>query len=303
MSDAKPIRYALIMPVRDEEKFIGPMIESILAQTVPPTKWIIVDDGSSDGTLEILRTYARRAPCLEIVELPRREHRAPGGEGAIAQALHHLNLAEFDFLARFDADLLFEPDYVERILGEFNQDPRLGIAGGGLYVQRNGRLELEIVPEFHVRGALKMYRRECFEQIGGITTRIGWDTIDEVFAWTKNWNTRSFFEYRVIHRRPTGEGIRQTRVYWQRGKAEYYTWSHPLHVLAKTVKLTFELKNPVSPLMYLFAFLVCYAKGEDRLQSPDFVRARRQQQMRRIFSSLTLSKPARTHAGLSPNKS
>lgn len=302
MSDLKHPRYALITPVRDEQEFIAELIESILAQTLPPTKWIIVDDGSADKTVEIIRSYAGHTPSLDILELPRREQRAPGGEGAIAHALHRLTLTDYEYLARFDADLLFESNYIEQILGEFERDPQLGIAGGGLYVRRKGRLELEKVPEYHVRGALKMYRRECFEQIGGITARIGWDTIDEVYAWTRSWKTRSFFDYRVIHRRPTGEGIRTTRVYWQRGKAEYYTWSHPAHVLAKSCKLAFELRNPVAPLMFLSGFLLSYFRGEERLKSPAFVKARRQQQIRRMFSSISGWKTARAQAGLSPNK-
>ncbi len=295
MSDLKHPRYALIMPVRDEEKFIAELIESISAQTLPPTKWIIVDDGSADKTVEIIRSYASRTPSLEILELPRREQRAPGGEGAIAHALHRLTLADYEYLARFDADLLFESNYIEQILGEFERDPQLGIAGGGLYVQRKGSLEFEKAPEYHVRGALKMYRRECFEQIGGITARIGWDTIDEVSAWTKGWKTRSFFEYGVIHRRPTGEGIHAGRVYWERGKAEYLTWSAPLFVLAKAVKTAFTELSLLRPVSYLLGFLACYINRMQRIQDSAFARARREQQWGRMTLFRALPPAQRNH--------
>ncbi|HYB60464.1 MAG TPA: glycosyltransferase family A protein [Methylomirabilota bacterium] len=295
MRDLKHPRYALITPVRDEETFIAESIQSILAQTLPPTKWIIVDDGSADKTVEIVRSYASHTPSLEILELPRREQRAPGGEGAIAHALHQLTLTDYEYLARFDADLLFGSDYIERILEEFERDPQLGIAGGGLYIQRKGRLELEKVPEYHVRGALKMYRRECFEQIGGITARIGWDTIDEVFAWTKGWKTRSFFDYRVIHRRPTGEGIHAGRVYWERGKAEYLTWSAPFFVLAKAVKTALTELSILRPVSYLSGFLACYVNRMQRIQDSAFAKARREQQWGRLRSFRALPQVQRIH--------
>jgi biofilm PGA synthesis N-glycosyltransferase PgaC len=277
-------RYALVTPVRDEEKYIGAMIESMLKQSVLPKRWIIVDDGSTDKTPEIVDSFARENSFLELIRLPAREHRAPGGESAITHALNLVNLSEYDFLARFDADLTFEPDYIARILGEFEADPTLGIAGGGLYIEKNGGMELEKVPPYHVRGALKMYRRECYEQIGGITTRIGWDTIDEVYAWAKGWKTGSFFSCRVIHRRPTGEGIRASRIYWQRGKAEYYTWSDPIFVLGKSVKLALELRSITKAVCYVGGFVSCYSAREPRLQDPIFTKTRRTQQMRRMSS-------------------
>jgi len=277
-------RYALVTPVRDEEKYIGAMMDTMLRQSVLPKRWIIVDDGSTDKTPEIVGAYAKENPFVELIQLPAREHRAPGGESAITHALNLVDLKEYDFLARFDADLAFEPDYIARILEEFDADPALGIAGGGLYIEKNGGLELEKVPDYHVRGALKMYRRECYKQIGGITTRIGWDTIDEVYAWAHGWKTRSFFSIRVIHRRPTGEGIGAGRIFWQRGKAEYYTWSDPVFVLGKSLKLAVEHRSIVKPACFLGGFVSCYWAREDRLQDPVFAKTRRTQQKRRMSS-------------------
>jgi len=284
MTQSNPIRYALVMPVRDEERFVAGMMESVLAQTILPAKWIIVDDGSQDKTPEIIGSYAKRADFLELIRLPAREQRKAGGEAAITHALGRLDLSQYDFLARFDADLAFEPHYFANLFDEFRADPKLGIAGGGLYIEKDGGLEPEEVPEYHVRGALKLYRRECYEQIGGITTRIGWDTIDEVYAWTKGWKTRSFFQYKVIHRRPTGDGIHANRIYWQRGKAEYYTWSHPVFVLGKTLKLVCESRSVLKAACFLAGFFTAYTNREPRLTDPAFVRSRRQQQSQRMFS-------------------
>jgi glycosyltransferase involved in cell wall biosynthesis len=277
----------LITPVRDEEKYVGAMIDSILAQQVRPTKWIIVDDGSTDRTAVIVTSYARRFSFIEFIQLPARDQRMAGGEAAVSTALRKVNLHEFDFLARFDGDLIFSPDYIGCILEEFDRDPKLGIAGGGLYNEIGGALKLERDPDHHVRGALKMYRRQCFEQIGELTTGIGWDTIDEIYAWTKGWNTRSFYYYRVIHRRPTGGGIAAPRISWELGKAEYLTWSDPLFVFAKTLKIAIGRLSVVRPVCFLAGFLYCYLHREPRVQDPAFIKARRDQQRGRMLHFLT----------------
>jgi biofilm PGA synthesis N-glycosyltransferase PgaC len=277
-------RIALVTPLRDEEGFIEDMIASIAAQDIRPAKWIIVDDGSTDRTPDIVREQSRSLGFIELLQLPPRSERRPGGEGAIAAALQALELDQFDYLARFDADLLFERDYLSLMLGEFTKDPRLGIAGGSLYILREGALVPERAPEYHVRGALKMYRRECFKQIGGLGTEIGWDTIDEVCAWSKGWRTRSFKDIRVIHRRPTGGGMLATKIYRERGRAEYLTWSHPVFVLLKTAKIA--LRSPINAAHFLSAFAGCYRAQEARLQDPQFKETRRTQQKARVFGKV-----------------
>lgn len=106
-----------------------------------------------------------------------------------------------------------------KILNEFAKDEKLGIAGGGFYVEKNGRFVLEKVADYHVRGRLKMYCRKCLEEIGSLCTYKEWGTIDEVYAWKHGWKTRSFFENRVIHKRPTGKGSRQGRFRANAGRA------------------------------------------------------------------------------------
>jgi poly-beta-1,6-N-acetyl-D-glucosamine synthase len=275
-------RIALLTPLRDEEDYIEAMIVSIVNQQIRPAKWLIVDDGSTDETPAIVKAYCQQFAFIELLELPPRSERNPGGEGAIAHALQSLNLSQYDYLARFDADLLFEEDYFGRILAEFDKDPRLGIAGGGLYIDRNKNLVLERVPEYHVRGAVKMYRRECFEQLCGLGTDIGWDTIDEVYAWSRGWRTRSFFDIRVIHRRPTGESLHASRIYRERGRAEYLTWSHPVFVLLKSVKIA--LGSFANARYFLGGFCDSYKMLHLRLADPEFRRARRTQQLARALN-------------------
>ena len=277
---ARP-RIALITPLRDEERFIEALMVSIVNQQVRPEKWLIVDDGSTDKTPAIVQKYCREYPFIELLQLPPRSDRRPGGEGAIGVALRNLDLSSFDYLARFDADLLFESDYFARMLHEFSEDPRLGIAGGSLYIERDGQLIPEKAPEYHVRGALKMYRRECFEELGQLGTDIGWDTIDEVYAWSRGWRTKSFGDAKVIHRRPTGGGIAANRIFRERGRAEYLTWSHPGFVLLKAVKLSF--KSPPNALSFFSGFVRSYTSRSARLQDPKFRHTRRAQQWDRML--------------------
>lgn len=282
--------YVLVTPAYNEENFIGKMIESIASQTVQPLCWVIADDGSTDRTPEIVRCYAQRYPFIELVSLPKHSGRAPGGEAAIRTAIGLAQAYDYEFLARFDADLEFECNYVANIMAEFSADRKLGIAGGGLYVvDSDGRLELERVPKYHVRGALKMYRRECLEEIGSLRTCMGWDTIDEVFAWELGWKTRSFFQYRVIHKRPTGQALPPRAIARRRGHGEYYTWSHPLFVLVKS--LSVAASSPSAAWQYLAGFVECYRKHEPRLQDRGFRHVRRRQQLRRLFSLGILSQP------------
>jgi glycosyltransferase involved in cell wall biosynthesis len=279
--------YALISPVYNEKKFIGRMIESIAAQTVLPSRWVIVDDGSTDGTQEIIRAYLQRYRFIELICLPKSKTNKPGGEGVIQKALEIVQFYPYEFLGRFDSDLEFCPDYIEKMLCEFAGDEKLGIAGGGLYIEKENRFVLEKVPKYHVRGGVKMYRRKCLEDIGSLCTHMGWDTVDEVHAWRYGWKTRSFFENRVIHKRPTGERLTARELSRQRGQAEYYTWSHPLFVFLKAVKV--GAASPMRGFHFLDAFLECYRKQEARLQDADFKRIRRKQQLKRLVSAGILS--------------
>lgn len=275
-------KYLLITPVRDEEKYIIKMVDSILRQGVLPTRWIIIDDGSIDRTLSILEQYKQKHFFIDVLSLPRNTERQPGGEGVIEKALKMVNVDDYDLIARFDADIVLDSDYIIKIMEEFNNDPTLGIAGGGLYIIRNGKEILEKVPEYHVRGALKMYRRNCFKDIGGLDADIGWDTIDEVRAWMHGWKTRSFFLYKGIHLRPTGNGVSQLRLAWKRGWAEYKTCSHPLFVIFKSAKLLFKTFNPFYVISYLTSFLYCHINGIERIKDKEFIRYRREEQSRRI---------------------
>lgn len=163
-------RYVIITPVRDEEKFIEATIESVCRQTIQPTEWVIVDDGSTDRTGDILDRVASQFPWVRVVHRLNRGFRKSGG--GVMEAFHDgytaLECTDWDFLVKLDGDLSFAPEYFEECFEYFHRDPKLGIGGGEIHHDWYGELKLEENPRFHVRGATKIYRRGCWEAIGGL---------------------------------------------------------------------------------------------------------------------------------------
>jgi len=170
-------KYVVISPVRDEEAYLRFTIESMLAQTIRPAEWIIVNDGSTDGTAAIIDEYAAQHSWIRAVHRGNRGFRKAGGGvvEAFNDGYRALNTDDWQFVVKLDGDLTFEPDYFEKCLNNFHRDARLGIGGGVICYIENGTKRIEFCPEFHVRGATKIYRRECWDAIGGFWPAPGWD--------------------------------------------------------------------------------------------------------------------------------
>lgn len=232
-------KYLLITPARDEAETIEATIHSVLAQTVPPARWIIVDDGSTDRTREIAEGFLSRCPWLEVLALPDRGFRALGGGvvEAFRAGLERAGDLDWDFVVKLDADLSFQPDYFERLLQRFEADPRLGMASGKTFLLRRGRKVIEWCHDEHVRGPAKMYTRECFAAIGGLLPVRGWDMIDETTAQMRGFHTRSFSDLELIHHRPIDS--RQQRVLRSRfemGQLYHYLGYHWLYHLVRCLR-------------------------------------------------------------------
>jgi biofilm PGA synthesis N-glycosyltransferase PgaC len=205
-------RYVVVTPARDEAATIEGTIRSLLAQTIRPGRWIIVDDGSTDRTREIVRAFLPDHEWIELVESPDRGYRALGGGvvEAFNAGLSRISLEQFDFVVKLDADLSFAPDYFESLLRRFATDSCLGMASGKTFLLEKGRKRIEWCHDDHVRGPAKMYSRECFTGIGGLRPVRGWDMIDETMAQMLGYTTRSFPDLELIHHRPID--ARQERV-------------------------------------------------------------------------------------------
>lgn len=214
------------------------------AQTRPPDLWVVADDSSTDGTPELLRELAGEVPFMRVVRVPPGQHVYARDRLAAAAAPRTFNFglraadeAGFDFIGKIDGDVELPPAYLERLLEHFARDPRLGIAGGELVEQHAGRWRRIPIPSHHVPGAVKLYARECFEGIGGVHERLGWDTIDEMTARMQGYATRSYPDVVARHHRRTGgaDGVlrgraRHGRCAWIAGYPFYF-------VLARALKL------------------------------------------------------------------
>ncbi len=222
-------RFVVITPTRDEERTLEATIRSMLAQSARPLRWVVVNDGSTDRSAEIVEKYLPDNAWIELLTRQDRGHRALGA-GVIEAfncGLDRVQDLDWDYVVKLDADLEFNADYFENMLRRFAENPRLGMASGKTFLLRNGRKSLEYCHDEHVRGPAKMYRRAVFEAIGGLEAVRGWDMIDETKAQMLGFQTRSFVEEEIIHLRPID--ARQARVVrsrYEMGKLYWFLGYH-----------------------------------------------------------------------------
>ena len=192
--------YALITPARNEEAFLEGTILSVVSQTVLPRRWVIVSDGSTDRTDEIAAAYAAKHGFIELVRMPEHRDREFGAKVRCFQAgYRRVEAMAFDIVGNLDADLTFEPDYIEFLLGKFAQFPKLGVAGTP-FVEGRTSYDYKFTNIEHVSGACQLFRRSCYEEIGGYLPIKGGgiDWVAVTSARMKGWQTRTFTE-KVIH--------------------------------------------------------------------------------------------------------
>jgi poly-beta-1,6-N-acetyl-D-glucosamine synthase len=278
-------KYLIVSPVRDEEQYLERTIRSVVDQTIRPVEWIIVDDGSRDRTGKIIDDYADKYSWIRAVHRSDRGTRVPGTGvmEAFYDGYHSLNSTDWDFIVKLDGDVGLEPDYFQRCFDRFNEDPKLGICGGVMYCPEKGGLKLEPNPAFHVRGPIKLYRRACWSDIGGLMKAPGWDTVDEAQANRLGWRTRSFSDLRVIHYRPTGAEQGPWRDGVKMGRAAYISGYHPLFMIAKCVKRIFQKPYFLVAIAHGYGFATGYWKRIPQVDDPGLIRYIRGQQIRRLF--------------------
>jgi poly-beta-1,6-N-acetyl-D-glucosamine synthase len=278
----KKINYVAITPARDEEEFLPDMIKSMVEQTVLPSRWIIIDDGSVDGTAEIIDNASRKFPWIEPKHLAVGRKREPGGESVIMRFLPREVWEQADYIVRFDSDLMFGPDYIERLLSEFRRDPELGIVSGCLIEPASGKWRANVMPSFHTRGPSKIYSRACFEAIGGLEAGEGWDTIDEVKATMRGFKTRNFGNITALHRRTTGSARGLWRGRYGQGHAAYYVGYSHLFMLARAARQLLRPPPLIGSIMFLVGFYSGYLQGLPQVADGELIQFVRTQQLRRL---------------------
>lgn len=239
------MKIAIVIPAHNEEKHLPKTLASLVAQTLPPTEIHVVNDTSTDGTQHIIDQFSAQYPFITSSQKHSQATHAPGGK--VVQAFNHglQNLQnEYDVLCKFDADLIFPKDYLQRIADRFQSDSKCGMAGGFCYIEKNGTWQLEnLTNKDHLRGALKAYRKACFQQIGGLKPTMGWDTADELLARYHGWQVCTDATLHVKHLKPTGQTYTKSARYKQ-GEAFYkLRYGYCLTAIA-SAKLALKKKNP-----------------------------------------------------------
>lgn len=274
--------YIAITPARDEERLLPGLIDSMLAQSQLPARWVIVDDGSTDATPTIIGRAARRNPWIEGHHLER-TRRAEGGESAVTNFMSPSFCGHYDYLLRLDADLTFGEDFVAKLLDEFVRDPELGIAGATLY-EPDGSSWREIrTPRFHTRGAVKMYSAACLRAIGGIDAGLGWDTLDEAQAMMLGFRTRGFEHIVAYHHRPQGAAGGRWRGRLASGRAAYRSGYSPSFMLVRAAAHLLKPPYLAGGAVMFGGFLEGYLRRKPRAASPELMKFVRHQQRRRLM--------------------
>lgn len=207
----------IVIPVYNEEKFVAQMLTSLVTQTLVPDKIVVVDDSSSDNSAKIIQEFSDNYSFIKYHFKSSSSVHAPGAKvvEAFYSGLQILD-EDYDLIGKFDADLILPPDYFEKMQKVFSSDERVGMASGILFIENRGKWEFEnISKKDKVRGPVKLFRKKCFEDIGGLKRSIGWDTVDELLARYHGWKVTTDLTAQVKHLKPTGKAYTKASRYKQ----------------------------------------------------------------------------------------
>jgi poly-beta-1,6-N-acetyl-D-glucosamine synthase len=272
-------RYVLISPCRDEATYMRRTLDSVASQTVVPTLWVVVDDGSTDETPAILQEYAAKLPYLRVVRRTDRGRRAvgPGVIEAFKAGLETIDLASFDYLCKLDLDLDLPPRYFERLMERMEEEPRIGTTSGKPYFvdPRTGALVSEMCGNEMSVGMTKFYRTACFQEIGGFVNQVMWDGIDchrcRMLGWIAE--SRDLPDIRFIHLRPMGSSQKSMwtgRVRW--GFGQYFMGTSPIYLTASAFYRMTRYPFVIGGLGMMWGYAKSAAKGVERYSDLEFRR-------------------------------
>jgi len=231
------LNYIIITPAKDEEKFISNTLDSVIRQTLLPMQWIIVNDGSIDNTTEIVEQYSENFPWIKLIDNKTKNSKREEGSKIVKAFLYGLDSIdynEYEFIAKLDADLTIPQDYFEKISDEFVIDNIVGMCGGYITTISDNNVIESTKPGYHLRGAIKTYRKTCYDDIGGLIPVLGWDGIDEMTAMYKGWKVK-ILNLEVIQHRPTAKNYNQIKLNFNRGLLHYKKGSSFLLIIIRMV--------------------------------------------------------------------
>lgn len=279
-------KYVLITPARNEEAYIERTIQSVISQTILPVKWIIVNDNSTDKTEVIADKYVSMYDFINLVNIKSDDKRNFSSKAnAFNIGFEKLEINEYEYIGNLDADVTFKYDYFEKILKKFEEDSQLGLAGGIIFELIKNSYIRQNINLNSVAGAVQLFRRQCFEEIGGyIPLRSGGiDTVAEVMARMYGWKTITFSEMKVFHHRCVGTGTGNFyKSHFKKGIQNYSIGYHPFFQILYAIK---HFKNKpflITSILMLLGYLWAFLSNHNREVSNEFVKYLRSEQMKRI---------------------
>ncbi len=291
MTFAKRMKYVLVTPARNEAGFIEKTLNSVIAQTRLPESWVIVDDGSTDATARIVETYLNDHPWIELIQRPQRLDRSFAGKvHAFNAGWDRVRSLEFDVIGNLDADVSFDPDYFEFLLGKFAEDSRLGVTGTPMREANHDALKDSFYHFKDVFGACQLFRRECFAEVGGYTP-IKWGGIDWIAVRTarlKGWETRSFPGKTFFHHRPMGETEGNVwKARFDYGRKDYFLGNHPLWQVFRVGYQMLKWPYVIGGLTLAAGYIYSCVARIERPVTPELLKLHRFEQLERLKGLFT----------------
>jgi biofilm PGA synthesis N-glycosyltransferase PgaC len=286
---ANPLKYVLITPARDEARFIRKTLDAMVLQTVVPLKWVIVSDGSTDGTDEVVKEFTAKHAWIELLRMPERKERHFGGKVmAFNAGFERVKQFDYDVIGNLDGDSTFDPDYIEYLLEKFTENPKLGVAGTN-YIEDAWDKGLKHDYRFSniedVTGQCQLFRRKCFEDIGGYKANKhgGIDLIATISARMHGWETRVFTDKLLFHNRQQGTAdINKFMVEYSNGRKDYLFGSDAFWEVCRAAYRL--VKKPVilgGCLVFIGYFWAMITRAK-RTATPEIIKFRKQEQRRRL---------------------
>lgn len=283
--------YVVISPCRNEQEHMRLTLNSVVNQTIPPTKWIIVDDGSTDDTATILEQYAAKYDFIQIVTRGNRGHRSvgPGVIDAFYEGYNTIDIDDYEYICKLDLDLDMPLDYFELVMQKMEKNHRLGTYSGKPYFYdkaNNNKLVFEVCGDESSVGATKFYRVSCFKEIGGFVRQVMWDGIDSHRCRLLGWISQSenIPELRFVHLRPMGssqQNILTGRI--RHGYGQYFMGTSIIYLLASVLYRLNKKPYVIGALATLWGYVRCVLTRENRLHDPKMQKVMKRFQLRSLL--------------------
>lgn len=294
-ANATFLSYVLITPARNEAEFIEETIKSVVKQTIRPKRWVVVSDGSTDGTDDIIKKYIGEHAWIEVVRMPESKERNFAGKVyAFNSGYQRVRNLDYDIIGNLDADITFDDDYFSFLLKQFAENPQLGV-GGTPFKEGAQQYDYRFASIEHVSGACQLFRRECFEAIGGYSPleRGGIDLAAVITARMKGWQTRTFIEKVCFHHKKTqSTNHASLRAIFGSGYHDYLMGSHPIWQIFRSGYQMSKKPYVVGGMLLLVGFYWAMMTGAQQSVSKDLAEFRGREQMRRLrelFKGIFLS--------------